>query len=51
MMQVASLIKNGIDIDVAMALNPDEALAWAVMFGELEGGVWNWDTLSWVERD
>ena len=27
-----------------------EALAWFVMFGEIEGGTWNWGLMDW-EKD
>jgi hypothetical protein len=53
-------VKSGIPYDVAFAMCPtdtsevaleEEALALSVCFGEAEGGVFNWDTLSWVERN
>jgi hypothetical protein len=40
-------VKNGVPFDVAFALYPEEALAYAVVFGEFEGGSWNWESLSW----
>jgi len=49
MMQAAFLVQNGISLDVAMAMDPHEALAWAVMFGKLKGGNFNWSTLSWIK--
>ncbi len=44
------LVKNGVPFDVAFALDPDEMLAYTVIFGEFEGGNFDWDELRWRER-
>lgn len=44
-------LKNGVPFDVAHALLPHELLAYFVLFGQLEGGEWDWDSLTWVRRD
>jgi hypothetical protein len=44
------LIKNNVPFDVAFSLDPEEVLAWSIIFGEMEGGVWNWAKMGWEER-
>jgi hypothetical protein len=43
-------IKNGIPFDVAFAMDDAERLAACVAFGELNGGVWSWDSMRWQDR-
>ena len=44
-------MKNGVDIDVAFALDATELMAWTVVFGEMDGAAaFNWDTMEWEER-
>ncbi len=44
------LVKNGIPFDVAASLDDEERLAWSVIFGEFEGGHFEWETLSWKKE-
>ncbi len=41
------LIKNGIPFDVAFSLPEAELTAYAIIFGRLDGGKWNWDRMAW----
>ena len=41
------LVKNNVPFDVAMSLEEHEVLAYAIIFGELDGGTWNWSTGQW----
>jgi hypothetical protein len=34
-----------------MAMDEAELLAWNVIFGELEGGEFNWDAMRWEPRE
>jgi hypothetical protein len=43
------LIKNGMDNDLAFAMNWTMRKAAVIAFGMLNGGRWNWDTMSWIE--
>jgi hypothetical protein len=36
---------------VAFDLYDHEALGYAVIFGELEGGEFDWNSLGWVRKD
>ena len=42
-----ALVKNGIPYDKAMKLSPARRLAFCIIFGELDGGKWNWDRMGW----
>lgn len=37
--------------DVAFSLEPEERLAWIVAIGTLDGGVYDWATLSWTQPE
>ena len=41
------LVKNGVPYETAMGMDDDWAAAHAVVFGELDGGVFCTSTLSW----
>ncbi len=41
------LVKHNVPFDVAMSLEDHEALAYAIIFGQFEGNVWNWSTSQW----
>lgn len=43
------LVKNGIPYDVAMSLSNEKALAFVVVFQEMEGLRFNWQTMSFEE--
>lgn len=47
----AFLIKNGIPFDVAAELDDGSALAFMIAFGEMEGNQWDWNAMSWRERE
>lgn len=53
-------MKNGVPMDAAFAMCPVdtseipldvEGLAMAVVFGEIEGGQFDWDNMEWIERN
>ncbi len=44
------LVRNGVPFDVAFSLSPEERFAWVVVFGGLDGHVFDWDNLGWAER-
>ena len=33
-----------------MSLPPDEAMAWAIIFGQFEGNVWDWSAMQWSRQ-
>jgi hypothetical protein len=41
------LVKNGVPFDVAFSLPPDEAAAWSVIFGRMDGGTWDDERNCW----
>jgi hypothetical protein len=41
------LVKNGVPLDVAEALPPDEREAWAIIFCEFEGASFDEETMAW----
>lgn len=43
------LVKHGVPFDVAFSLPDDERLAFVVVLGTLNGGLFNWETLRWQE--
>ena len=43
------LVRNGIPFDVAFSLDQDERTAWIIVLGELNGRVWDWGAMRWVE--
>lgn len=44
------LVKNGIPFDVAFSLDSTERLAWVVIFGQLNGLSYNWETGDWDKQ-
>lgn len=44
-----ALIKNGVPEEIAWELTPSERLARIVVFGQLDGGDFDWDRLKWKE--
>jgi hypothetical protein len=40
---------NGVPYDVAFSLPPDERMAHVVAIGTLNGGRFNWGTLTWED--
>jgi hypothetical protein len=44
------LIRNGVPFDVAFALPARERLAWIVAFGSLDGRVFDWATMCWLDE-
>ena len=43
-------MKNGVPFDVAMSLDETDRMAYAVIFGEIEGNVFDWRAGRWTER-
>ncbi|MFI4985822.1 MAG: hypothetical protein ACHQF3_00100 [Alphaproteobacteria bacterium] len=44
-----ALVKAGVPWEVATKLSPARRLAYIVALGELQGGKFDWDTMSWKE--
>jgi len=49
--QALFLVQHGVPFDVAFALEPHEALAFAVVIGQNLGREWSWDSLSWQSNE
>jgi hypothetical protein len=49
LVQALSLIKRGVDADLAFALDDAERLAWCVAMGELEGRTFDWEEMRWQD--
>lgn len=45
------LVKNGVPFDVAFSLDEAERLGWSIIFGQFEGGEWDWNSRSWRRKD
>jgi hypothetical protein len=45
-----ALVKFGVPFDVAFSVSNNIRVAWLIMFGELEGGHFNWSSLRWDEK-
>lgn len=45
------LVKQNVPFDVAFSLEPEEVMAWSIILGEIEGGVWNWARMAWEKPD
>ena len=45
------LVSKGVPYDVAMNLPAARRLAFAVIFGEMSGGKFDWKRLRWEDRD
>ena len=43
------LVKFGVDNDLAFAMNHTMRKAALIVFGQFEGGRWNFDTMSWIQ--
>ncbi|WP_435018495.1 hypothetical protein TA3x_000469 [Tundrisphaera sp. TA3] len=41
------LVKNNVDFDVAFSLEDHQVTAWAIIFGRMDGGEWDWASMSW----
>lgn len=42
------LVRNGVPFDVAFSLQPDERMAYIIVFGTLDGHRFDWKTLQWT---
>ena len=45
------LHKSGVDFDVAFSLGDNEAIAWAVALGEMDGNEFDWNSFRWKKRE
>lgn len=45
------LVKNGVPFDVAFSLKPIEAMAWSIIFGELDGSEFDWNAMAWKKPE
>ena len=50
MRECLALLTRGVPFDIAFSLSNDERVAWLIIMGELEGGVFNWTTGQWEQR-
>lgn len=41
----------GVPFDVAHCLEQHELLAYLILHGQLEGGEFDWPSMSWIKRD
>lgn len=37
--------------DVAFSLSDNEAVAWGIIFGQMDGGKWDWGRMAWSPPD
>ena len=44
------LVSKGVPFDVAFSLPDDLSAAFNIIFGELEGGKWDFDLGDWVKK-
>jgi hypothetical protein len=44
------VLKNGVPYEVAIQLDEDELIAYCVVFGQMEGQIWNWSLMQFEER-
>lgn len=44
-------MKNGIPFDLAFQLDDETRAGFCIVFGELEGGRFNWDSMSFEKDD
>jgi hypothetical protein len=44
------LVKNGIPFDVAFSLDDVTRAAWCIVYSEMEGNQFNWDTMTWEKE-
>lgn len=44
------LVRNGVPFDVAFSLPPDEAMAWGIIFGEMDGNTWDFNSMAWKKQ-
>ena len=50
MKECLALIKHGISEETAFSLSANVRTAMVIMFGELEGGTFDWNRQRWNER-
>ena len=41
------LVKNGVPFDVAFSLDSVDRMAYSIIFGQMEGNVWDWSRMVW----
>lgn len=44
-------MKNGVPFDVAWSVEDEEAMAWAIIFGQMDGNQWDWNLMRWKKPD
>jgi hypothetical protein len=40
-----------VPFDVAFSVSPDDCMAWLIIFGELDGGKWDWSSMRWSKQN
>ena len=43
-------MRNGVPFDVAFQLDEITRGAWCIVFSEMEGNTFNWDTMLWSDK-
>ena len=43
------LVSKGVPYKTAMAMSPKKRIAMCIVFGQLDGGVWDWSEMRWIE--
>lgn len=49
-MMRCDIIANGVPFDLAMVMEEWQVIAYSVAFGELKGGSFDWDRMSWRKK-
>lgn len=44
------LVTRGVPYAIAVAMTDAEALAHIIIFGEIDGNVWDWGNMEWIEH-
>lgn len=47
---VLALIKHGVPFEIAFNLEWPEIIGWLVIFGEMEGQKFDWNSMKWIEQ-
>lgn len=43
-------MSRGVPFDVAFNLQSEDTLVWTVILGEIDGGEFDWNSMSWKDR-
>lgn len=51
MRECIALVKYGVPFDVAFSVSNDMRVAWLIIFGEIDGGEFDWGAITWKKRE